>query len=81
MLKDTPLLIIMEDSLVKVTYKQPRANNNESKVNVVVLKLVRRVGLGLGYTQVQLEATSLGVNLKVTEYWLESMTIVVIVAT
>jgi hypothetical protein len=39
MLKDTPLLIIMEDSLVKVTYKQPRANNNESKVNVVVSKI------------------------------------------
>jgi hypothetical protein len=69
----------MEDSLVKVTYKQPRANNNESKVNVVVSKLVRRVGLG--YTQVQVEAASPGVNVKVMEYWLESMTIVVIVAT
>jgi hypothetical protein len=81
MLKDTPLLIIMEDSLVKVTYNQPRANNNESKVNVVVLKLVRLVGLGLGYTQVQVEAESPGINVKVIDYWLELMTIVRIVET
>jgi hypothetical protein len=66
-LKDTPLLIIIEDSLVKFTYRQPRANNNESKVNVIVLKLVRRVELGLGYTQVQVEAALPGVNVEVME--------------